>query len=422
MQKNQRILNTATFKIGVFILLFFCALRPITLIKMDFGIVGFSILELFAITISYLLMIFVLFNIGKLKYDLTSLLIILFCTYCVFSVLWGSQVRVVSQIVLPFVIYFSTRIFVTNQKEVNLMVTILIVSYLIPVFGSFYEILRGVSVSQVDYITGLERYSGLFSKIHIMAGALFFFTAFYYIKAITIGVTKRYAQYALFLMLLVSFYCIFKSYARSILIGTFLLWSFCLLGLNKKYFFLFLFVSLIVLILNIDFLQQLLFKTNEIQIKTASSGRSTIWAHNIGLFLRYSFYEKMLGRGLGVGSNHVFGQDWEIWSSHNDYLHLLMQTGVIGLSIYLLIHFAVIKSVFTANIEIKMKFFYAGMIVSIVFMNFVTGVITYSLPTAQFFWMIIGLMDSFEGEKKNVAIKNSHLSKDHIVFGTNQTN
>lgn len=390
-------------QIGYIILALFCLLRPITLLDIGVPLFGFSVLEIFAIMMSYFLLIVVLLNLKHLELDFVSLTIILFCIYCIFSILWGSKIRVVLQILLPFVVYFTTRLFAKIQDDLSLLLSILIISFIIPIFGSFYEILRGVTVSQIDFITGIKRYSGLFSSIHIMAAACFFFSAIYYLKAIILSVKNRYINYALVLMLLISFYCIFKSYARSILLGFFILWSISLFGLNKKLFVIFLIIALITIFLNLEFLQQLFFKTNEIQIQTASSGRSYIWEHNIKLFFRYSFAEKILGRGIGVGAANVLGTEEEIWSSHNDYLHLLMHTGAMGLFLYLMIHFAIIKSVFYGNIQKTIKYFYIGFIASIIFMNFATGVITYSLSTSQLFWMIIGFMSVFD----NAQVKNN---------------
>jgi O-antigen ligase len=193
-------------------------------------------------------------------------------------------------------------------------------------------------------------------------------------------------------MLVISLYCAYKSYTRSILLALFILWSFGLFGIKNKYFIIFLVCGLIISFAFRTNLQEIFFKsTKEVEINVASSGRAYLWEHNIDLFKSYALYEKVLGRGLGVGSVTVIGKEDEIWSSHNDYLHLLMQLGIIGLSLFLLIHWAIINEILSLRNKKKVKFFYLGFILSIIFVNFASGIITYQLPTAQLFWLVMGL-------------------------------
>ena len=350
----------------------------------------------------------VLLNLKHLELDFLSFFIIIFCFYCLLSILWGAKIKVVAQIVLPFIVYFSTTLFVKNKEDIGLLLLMLCISYAIPIFGSFIEIIRGQSLSHTEWLTGIGRYSGLFKKIHMMATVLFFFSVIFYLRTVILSLTKRYYKYILIIMLLISLYCIYKTYTRTTFIGLFLFWAFSLFGLNKKYFLIFIVISIIVIIFNFPVFQQIFFKTKDFQVQTASSGRSYIWDHNIKLFFRYNITEKLLGRGLGVGSVTVIGGEDDVWSSHNDYLHLLMHTGVIGLSLYVMIHIAIIQKLFVWKTETKIKYFYLGFFISIIFMNFVNGIITYQLSTAQLFWLIIGFLGVFGSHKSNevVSLKN----------------
>jgi len=394
--KNLSIISEAKpYQLGFIFLILFCALRPILLLDLNIGIAGLNLLQIFAISISYLLLLAVVANVKTWKLDFVSVTIIFFCLYCLLSVFWGSKIKTITQVVLPFAVFFSIRLFIKdqNQDQISFLLSIIIIAYLIPLFGSFFQILQGTSSRiHVESITGIERYSGLFGGIRPMANAMFFFSVFFYLKYSLFRPEGRYIKYALIIMLLISFYCVFKSYSRSIFLGLFIFWSIALLGLdNKKYFLVFIILALLVGFLYQSELQQIFFKTEEFDVETASSGRSFVWAHNINLFINaYSFDEKFLGRGLGVVTVGVIGKEWEIWSSHNDYLHLLMQLGGIGLFLYLLIHLAILKEVLYGNIGKKIKYFYLGFIFSIIFMNFASGIITYNLPTAQLFWMIMG--------------------------------
>jgi O-antigen ligase len=407
--KNHLVINEVkTYQIGFIILILFCALRPIFLL--DLRIVGINFIELFAISISYLLLVSVAANIKNWKLDFISLTMLYFCFYCGFSILWGSKIRTVTQIILPFAVFFSIRLFIKNPDQIRFLLSVVIIAYLIPIFGSFYQILQGTTISHVESLTGIERHAGLFQSIRPMASAMFFFSVFFCLKFIMFRPGNRYFRYFLVFMLLISFFCVFKSYTRSILLGLFIFWGIVLIGFNKKYFLIFLFLTLISGLLYPSTLQQIFFKTEEFEINTASSGRAFLWEHNIRLFKTYSLDEKFLGRGLGVVTKGVIGKENEIWSSHNDYLHLLMQGGGVGLFLYLLIHMAILKEVFFSHIEKKLKYFYLGFIFSIIFMNFASGIITYQLPTAQFFWMVMGFYYIFAINHKTTTIKDTQFN------------
>jgi hypothetical protein len=394
--KNPYIINeTKTYQLGFLVLILFCLFRPITMLDFNIRIAGVNLLEIFAISISYLFLVAVVANVRNLKIDLVLLTMMFFCFYCVFSILWGSEIREVLRIVLPFVIFFSVRLFIKNPEQINLLLSIMVIAYLIPLFGSLFDILLGNSAVKVEYLTGVERHSGVFKAIHALANTMFFFSAFFYLKYFIFRPENRYIRYALIFLLIASIYCLVKTYARSAFLGFFIFWSIALFGYDKKkYFFCFLILSLSVGIFYQSNLKQIFFKTAEVEeadINTASSGRAFLWEHNIRLFLNnYSFDEKLLGRGIGTGTQGVFGKENEIWSSHNDYLHLLMHSGVIGLFLYLLIHVAILKDILLGKIEKKLKYFYLGIIFSIIVVNFVSGIITYTLPTAQLFWMVMG--------------------------------
>ena len=104
-----------------------------------------------------------------------------------------------------------------------------------------------------------------------------------------------------------------------------------------------------------------------------------------------------MGYGLGVGSSVVIGAPHEIWSSHNNYLHLLLQLGVFGFIAYFLIYLIFLMDVYISNIEKSIKYFYYGLIISIALMNFTGDVNVYGVGISQQFWMVIGFWYVFRG-------------------------
>ncbi len=159
----------------------------------------------------------------------------------------------------------------------------------------------------------------------------------FYIQVIINQLRNRKIKWALLFLLIISFFCLFKTYARNTYLGLVFFWAIALWGYNKKYFFIVLISSLIIGVLYLGTFQQIFFKTQEFDINTASSGRLFLWEHNINIFLTSSFDRKLLGHGLELDLIALSAQRYDIWSSHNDYLHLLLQLGGVGLLAYLLI-------------------------------------------------------------------------------------
>ncbi|MBU0995216.1 MAG: O-antigen ligase family protein [Proteobacteria bacterium] len=405
--------KTANYPTGFIFLILFCAFRPLTLIDLKIEIAGLNVLEVFAIITSYILLIFIVLNLRKIKFDFISLSILLFCSYCFISILWGSHVRSIAQVTLPFVLFFAIRVMVNEPKQIKLLLSVLLIAYCFPLFGSLYKIIQGFNVLDVDPITGIERFAGMFKRIHVFSQAMFFISIFFYIQVNINQLRNRQIKRTLLFLLIISFFCLLKTYVRSTSLGLFLFWAIALCGYNKKYFFILLISSLIIVVIYIGTIQQIFLKSQEMDLNVASSGRLTLWEHNISLFLESSFENKLLGHGAGVGSTGVFGSDNEIWVSHNDYLQLLMALGGVGLVAYLLIFFVLLKDVYMSSMDGSIKYFYYAVIFSITFINFTDGITLYQVGSSQQFWFVMGFLYVFKdfNATSSINLKNDNLTK-----------
>lgn len=398
-------------QIGFLFLILFCFFRPLALINIKILIGGLNAFELFAIIFSYLLLFSIALNFKKINLDLISISILFFCYYCFISIAWGSQIRTVLQVTLPFILYFAVRVMVNESKQIKLILTVLIISYCLPIVGSAFQIIQGSSIGHVEYITGIERHLGMYMKIHALSYAMFFFSVLFYMYVVVNQLKNKQIKWILLVLLIVSFFCLFKSYARSAYIGLVLFWVVSLWGFNKKYFYFVLTFSLIVGSLYLTSLEQIFFKTKEFDINVATSGRIYIWEHNINLFLDSDIDSKLIGHGLGVGTTKVVGSANEIWSSHNDFLHALMGLGSIGLVLYILIYLILLKDIYFSNLEKRTKYFYYGTILSVIAMNFGSGVTLFQVGISQQFWMVIGLFYVYRDFSTSYKTNSEFISK-----------
>lgn len=392
------------FQLGFLFIMLFCVFRPLALLDLKVGIAEFNAMELFAVIMSYLLLLPIFLNLRKIKLDLISISILWFCSYCLLSLIWGSQLRTVAQVTLPFILFFATRSMINEQKQISLLITVLIIAFCFPLIGSFYQIIQGQTIETVESISGIERYAGMFKTIKPLAFAMFFFSVFYYMQVYINQLRNRQIKWVLLFLLIISFFCLFKTYSRITFIGLFAFWTISFFGYNKKYFFLMLALSILVVIVYFSIFQLIFFKTQEFEINVATSGRLFLWEHNINYFLKSSFEKKMLGNGLGVLSPIPAGSEIAIASrritpkilpSHNDFLQILMSLGIFGLFSYLLIFLALLKDVFISSIDKSIKYFYFGIIISIILINFGSGITVYQVGSSQLFWLVMGFFYVF---------------------------
>ena len=136
MQMSQG--ERRNYQVGFIILILFCALRPLALLDLRIGISEYNAMELFAVVISYLLLLPILFNFRKIKFDLISISILCFCLYCLLSLTWGSQFRTVSQVTFPFILFFAIRSMINEQKQINLLIAILIITSILKCHGTAF--------------------------------------------------------------------------------------------------------------------------------------------------------------------------------------------------------------------------------------------------------------------------------------------
>ena len=116
-------------------------------------------------------------------------------------------------------------------------------------------------------------------------------------------------------------------------------------------------------------------------------GRWTIWEHNLKLFMEKPFYKKILGSGLGSESASVIGRSDEIWSSHNDWISLLMTVGIIGLILYWSILLALIRDILSEPLEKQVKGIFLAAILMLFSISFISNYIG-RFEIIQSFWIL----------------------------------
>jgi len=382
--------------VGLTILGIFLFLRPITVAFHHIG--NISILDLYGITISYLIILGLLLNIKQIRLDSTSLLIILFSFYCLMSFFWGSDYRDVVRMIFPFLPFFLTKAVVCDKKSSIFILEILTWGYLVSICGSIAMILLGVSET---VITGsmVERQSGLSAGVHTQ-GHLMLFFSFSFALYCLLEKEKRYMKLIMFLLFFGSLFCILKTYTRTVFLGGIIFWFSYLFWRNRRLFLCLLILSLVIIFFKFNDVKKIVIQEEAISssserfdINDVSSGRIWLWKHNLELFAELPLTKKLLGVGLGNELKRFPGTISRMWAgSHNDYLSLTIMTGIIGLLLYLMIYGSVFFLFLSAPLSKEIRLFGICVFISVIVMNFVSNSYIVRFQMAQLLWFLIGLI------------------------------
>lgn len=242
---------------------------------------------------------------------------------------------------------------IKNYKEkVNKICWCIVIALCIPYIMYLKNLIQGnyiVLSGYVRYAT-FGSYANEFSYYLLAAFPIFLF--FYSVSL------KRSTKIFWFVLMVIMLITIYKTYTRNVWIGIavlILVWN--LLRKNFKFIFLVLIVLMIIGSFSSEIRERFSDISEILESKSVSnidpkllSGRVNRWGSNIKYFISEStFVEKLFGNGFDVHSRVViFADDFSDSAApeHNNYLTLLMNTGILGLCTYCLYIFVLFKESF----------------------------------------------------------------------------
>jgi O-antigen ligase len=234
------------------------------------------------------------------------------------------------------------------------------------------------------------RQFGVYVGPHSLAHAMLFFSFIYIYSITSLFPSKTIVNYLLHFLFVASVYCLWNSYVRSAYVGFIVFWASYLFLYKKRYFIIFLSLFIIFFIWKLPDLKTIFMKTEEFSLNAASSGRMTLWTHNMFLFLDSPFYYKLLGHGIGSELKTVYGAMDQVWSSHNDYLTLLMTVGIFGLILYLSIIIVLLKDIIYSDVNKNIKAIFLSSVLSLLTTSMVTNSFIVRFEISQLFWIFMG--------------------------------
>lgn len=389
----------------------FFFLRPVMFIDIGWKIIGLNITEFFAVIATIIIIAAYVLNLiftKQLNISIVDFFIMFFIVWCFFVyVLYidKSNIKDAVKFTLPFFTYIVMKNIIKNKQQYTKLLYIMILGYTIPIVASSYLILQGKGLDRVMYWTGLHRFQGVYVNPHNMAHCMTFLLMLLCIYAVLCSIDPKLKSLSQrkFTLILFSFlsvlavYCLYKSYVRTCFFGLLIFVYYYLFRVNKKALIIITVIIAILGAMSAALLYTIFYDMidaadGKTSVERFGSGRPFIWAHNLSEFSKFTLDRKLAGAGIGnrrnIHSNN-FGDD--VWNSHNDFLEVLMQTGIIGFIIFVFMQYFMFCRI--RRLEGKEKYIFLALFFAVVFMNFVSNSYITRFGLGQMYYVVLSYIE-----------------------------
>jgi O-antigen ligase len=336
--------------------------------------------------------------------------ILLFCGWCFFASLLyleAALLRDVVKFTLPPLTYIFLKSLMFNSKHYKKCLYLLILGLSIPTIISAVMVARGIGLDKVDYWTGLARYQGIFVNPHNF-GHTMAFLAMAIVLYCGLHGTGRELLFAkfplnkkiiLFVIGFIALYCLYQSYVRTAWLGLVIFASSLTFFVSRKKFAMFLLIAVVVTALSIPLLKLVFHDVVEVtegkrETERIGSGRPYIWKHNLMQFSKVGLDRQLAGVGIGnrVGIFREEHSSDNIWNSHNDFLEVMIQTGIVGLCLFCSIQYFFLRRIL--SLERREKYLFMSLFISVMFMNFMSNSYVVRFSIGQMYYMVMAYIES----------------------------
>jgi O-antigen ligase len=151
-----------------------------------------------------------------------------------------------------------------------------------------------------------------------------------------------------------------------------------------------------------------------------------IWSHNLAIFAKLPIDRQLAGVGIGNFMGNSFAADIQasskltmnhVWNSHNDFLEMLMEIGIIGLLLTLVLYVAIGRAIL--RLPGKGRHGFLALFLAVVVMNILSNSYIARFGLAQMFFMLLvyieqpgsqtGLVDKEQRVVAGVRISGSRI-------------
>ena len=392
----------------LFLLYLNAFLRPLLSLDLSFGGPRATIVELYDMVAMLLFAIlcgafFVNIAVRKqIRLSAVDLAIIAFGVWCVsiyFIYIDKANSRVMIKLIFPLFTYIVAKNVLKSVQEYQKMLGLMIAAFTVPVVVSVVLILMGHGVDYINYWTKNPRYEGAYDGAHALGHNMMFLlmlmavyvTVCRYgacVQNPVIGWTKK-----LYLggMGIAAFYCLLMSQTRTQLLGFIAFFGYFLFVFHRRVFYFGALAVAVIVIVMSSWLANNLFpdfervEQGQWGTQEIASGRPRIWKYQLTIFADAPIDRQLAG--LGIGNKEHLGGTEGIMESHNDYLDLVIETGIVGLFLYLILQGLMLHKLLL--LPGREKYVFLAMFGAVVMMNIGSNSYITRSAIAQMFFLVM---------------------------------
>jgi len=391
----------------------FAFLRPILFIDVNYSILGFKFFDLAGVLLIYLIAAVLIKHMATARYirfGVVDQLILLYVLWCVASAIAypeHTSAKAFIKWVTPFLSYFVVKNVLLDARQYLSVIRLFLIGTTIPMLLSTALILSGHGVEFQDYWTKLNLYKGVYSGSHTFGHsmALFIMLGPIYYAVAKFGKFKHAPKIgkiaiAVFTILcFVALYNLVKAQLRNAMIGLVIFFGLYLFFYKRKWLLPALLAFIVVVVVSAPRLALIFYDFVQVEqgtkaLDTAGSGRPIIWAHNLTEFSRLPLDRQLVGAGIGnqigVFEHRPAGED-EFWPSHNDYLEVLVQSGIVGFGLFICLQIALVSRIL--RFPQRDKWAFLSFFLAVAFMNAASNSYITRFGLAQVFYLLLAYIE-----------------------------
>lgn len=413
----------------VFLLGTLALLRPLFFIEIEGRLLGLNLFELAAIGLSALMIGAWLIR-ATVQKDVTfapiDLVIVSFCLWCVcIYVVYIDQARIgeVAKLIIPLVTFTVARNVISTRHDYERLIFLMIVGFSVPIIASAAMIIGGQSVSYVNYWTGIPRYEGVYSGAHDLSHntALMIMLIVLYVEMKRRQGSWRQLSKGRLLFFLglavAASICLYGARVRTPILGLLVFGSVILFFYSKKLLVLGLVALVSVGAIFADQLATRFFydvskvAAGEWEVEKLGSNRPNIWANNVQAFVGLPLDRQLAGVGVGNRQGSLQAEDDEVnvRNSHNDYLEVLIQTGIIGFVLFVAVQVLFFTSI--RRMPPSDRYVLLALFAAVTVMNLASNSYVTRFGLAQMFYLALAIVGLRAGSEPRLHQSSPVLTK-----------
>lgn len=399
-------------KIGAFF-------RPLLFIEVDQA----NLFDLGAIAIFSLLAFAFLSNIAlsnttgqrTVSFTAIDMVIVAFVVWCLSIYVIYMDVasfRETAKLIIPLLMYTIGKNVMQTKAQYLQVLRVMILGFVVPVLASAALTALGKGIEFTNYWTGAPRYEGVYAGGHSLGHNMTFFLMLVVLYVALFP--RRNAEPRLgpgvkgFLavLALAAAYCLAMTRVRTAILGLAIFAAIVLWRFNKNLLLLggvaglAVFLVLKPIVLPFLFPDLVMIEKGRGDMSDLGSGRPELWSSNLSVFASLPFDQQIAGAGIGSNKRGLTADGGPV-DSHNDYLDVLVQTGVVGLALFLAVQLLLFAAI--SKIAGKERYVLIGIWTAVLVMNFVSNSYVSRFGLAQMYYLLLAYVELPGAQRAVVA-------------------